>query len=181
MNQDDQIILSCTDEGVFTGEYIPKEVGHTGQGKRHLAIAVLLYDGEKVLLQQRKHKVFNDVWDFTGATHPLHLEDHDETFEESTERCLEREYNIPRGTVKLKNLGTFNYFAAYKEGICENEHCAMLIGEYNGEFEMNPEVAYSTKWMDKEKFRTDLKANPKSYSPWAVAGLKLLEENGFFN
>lgn len=75
MNQDDQIIMACDDNGVFSGEYIPKEVGHTGQGKRHLAIAVLLYNGQgKVLLQQRKHRVFDD-----------------ETFEEATQRCLERE------------------------------------------------------------------------------------------
>ena len=182
MNQDDQIIMACDDNGAFSGEYIPKEVGHTGQGKRHLAIAVLLYNDQgKVLLQQRKHRVFDDVWDFTGATHPLHLADHDEDFEEATQRCLEREYNIPRKTVQLKNLSTFNYFAAYKLGICENEHCAMLIGEYDGSFEMNSEVAYSIKWMDKKEFLTDLEANPRKYSPWAIAGLKLLKDHGFFN
>ncbi len=180
-NQDNQIIIACDDEGNFT-EYIPKEVGHTGQGKRHRAIAVLLYNDQgEVLLQQRKHKVFDDVWDFTGATHPLHLEESDESYEESTERCLEREYHIPKGTVELKNLGRFNYFAAYKEGICENEHCAMLTAPYEGSYEMNPEVAYSTKWMDKQEFLNDLEANPKKYSPWALAGLQLLKKDGFFD
>lgn len=172
----DQIILACDDQGNFTGEYIPKEVGHTGEGKRHLAITVLL-ENEKgeVLLQKRKHQVFDDIWDFTGATHPLHLEDHDETFEEATYRCLKREYDLnPQEIINLKNLGTFNYFASYKNGLCENEHCALLVGEYNGEVKVNPEVGYGYKWMKKEEFLKDIEENPQNYSPWAVEGVKLL-------
>jgi isopentenyldiphosphate isomerase len=53
---DAQIILAVNDKGEFSGEYVPKEQGHTGEGKRHLAISVLLFDlkGE-VLPQERKH------------------------------------------------------------------------------------------------------------------------------
>lgn len=182
MNQDNQIILACDDNGNFDNEYIPKEVGHTGDGRRHLAIAVLLYnDTGEVLLQRRRHKVFDDIWDLTGATHPLHLEKHDETFEEATERCLEREYGIPRGTVPLENLGTFNYFAEYKDGFCENEHCALLIGRYNSDLKLNTEVGYGHKWIGKDEFLVDIQSNPTMYSPWAVAGLPLLKEHNFFD
>lgn len=182
MSQENQIILACDDNGVFGGEYIPKELGHKGEGKRHLAITVLL-ENEKgeVLLQRRKHKVFDDIWDFTGATHPLHLEEHDESFEEATDRCLEREYGIPRGTVQLTNIGKFNYFAQYKDGLCENEHCALLIGKYDGEFNLNDEVGYGYKWMDKKEFQKDIVENPTHYSPWAVAGMPLLEQYKFFD
>ncbi len=172
----DQIILTCDDEGNFSGGYIPKEEGHTGSGKRHLAIAVLLFNkAGEVLLQKRKHRIFNDIWDVTGATHPLHLGDgKDETFEEATLRCLKREYNINPEEVKdLKNLGTFNYFASYEDGLCENEHCAMLVGEYNGEVKVNPEVGYGYKWMEKDEFLKDIKENPQNYSPWAVEGIKI--------
>ncbi|RJP46271.1 MAG: NUDIX domain-containing protein, partial [Armatimonadetes bacterium] len=135
---DNQIIIVCDEEGKLTGEYIAKEKGHLGKGQRHLAITVLLFNNQgQVLLQKRKHKVFDDIWDLTGATHPLHLKnDHDETFEEATLRCLKREYGIEAEEVKnLKNLGVFNYFAECKDGLCEheaqpllceNEHCAML-------------------------------------------------------
>lgn len=82
---DNQIILACDDQGNFTGEYIPKEVGHTGNGKRHLAITVLLYNNQgQVLLQRRKHQVFDDIWDITGATHPLHTDDEDESLKQAT-------------------------------------------------------------------------------------------------
>lgn len=177
---DDQIILAVDGAGNFKGEYIPKLEGHTGEGKRHLAITVLIYNNKgEVLLQKRKHKVFDDIWDFTGATHPLHSKDGDETVEEATWRCLDREYGI-KEKVKLKNLGFFNYFAKYGP-LCENEHCAMLVGEYNGELKLNEEVGYGYKWMDKNKFLEDLEKNSKDYSPWAVTGTKVLEDSGFFN
>lgn len=180
MAQDDQIILAVDEKGDFQGEYIPKWVGHTGKGQRHLAISVLLFnDKGEVLLQKRKHKVFDDIWDVTGATHPLHKSDGtDETLEEATLRCLKREYDIH--SVELKNYGMFDYYAEY-EDLCENEHCAILVGEYNGPLKLNDEVGYGYKWMDKQKFLQDIEANPTHYSPWALPAVNILKENNFFD
>lgn len=180
---DDQIILACNNQGEFSGEYISKEEGHKGKGKKHLAIAVLLKNSKgQVLLQKRKHKIFNDIWDVTGATHPLHLSNgKDESFEEATIRCLKREYGISAGEVKeLRVVGVFNYFAQYEE-LCENEHCAMLVGEYDGPLNLNPEVGYNYKWMAKDEFLKDIEANPTNYSPWAAPGVKILKTHNFFN
>ena len=174
-----QTILACDDKGKFL-EYIPKEVGHTWNGRRHLAITVLLYNNKgQVLLQKRKHKIFDNIWDLTGATHPLHKEDGtDESLEEATLRCLKREYNIEN--ISLKNLGAFNYFAKYGK-LCENEYCAMMIGEYNGPIKLNPDVGYEYKWVDKEEFLKDAEQNPQKYTPWANEGVKILKKAGFFS
>ncbi len=177
---DEQIILAVDDNGKFSGEYIPKMVGHRGEGKRHLAITVLLYNSKgEVLLQKRKHKVFDKTWDFTGSTHPLHLPSgKDETLEEATLRCLKVEYGIGE-KVPLKNFGFFNYFARYGD-LCENEHCAMMVGIYSGEINVNPEVAYDIKWLPKQKFLEDIKKNPENYCPWVLEGVKVLGRAGFF-
>ncbi|MBI4059284.1 NUDIX domain-containing protein [Candidatus Microgenomates bacterium] len=177
-NNSRQIILACNEQGNFQ-EYIPKEVGHAGNGKRHLAITVLIYnDKGEVLLQQRKHKVFDNIWDITGATHPLHREDNtDENFTEATLRCIKREYNID--PLPLQNLGSFNYDAQYGD-LCENEHCAMMLGEYNGPLKLNNEVGYSYKWMDKNEFLADIRKNPQKYSAWAKKGVEILKKKGFF-
>lgn len=176
----EQTILACDNKGKFL-EYIPKMVGHKGIGKRHLAITVLLYNSKgKVLLQKRHHQIFDGMWDLTGATHPLHKEDgSDETVEDATKRCLQVEYGIG-DQIELKNLGWFNYAASDGE-FSENEHCAMIIGQYEGEVEMNPNVGYEYMWMDHDKFLTDIKQNPQNYSPWAIEGVKILEKTGFFN
>lgn len=176
----EQTILAVDEAGNFTGEYIKKSVGHSGEDKRHLAISVLLENSKgEVLLQKRKHQVFDNIWDVTGATHPLHLKNgHDETIEEATLRCLKREYGIRN--VGLKNLGYFNYFAKDGEN-CENEHCAILVGKYDGELELNPEVGYGYKLMDKKKFLEDIEKNPDLYTAWAREAVKVLRKARFFN
>jgi isopentenyl-diphosphate Delta-isomerase len=167
-----QIILAVDDQGKFL-DYIPKEEGHKGEGRRHLAICVLLQNSKgEVLLQKRKHKIFDNIWDITGATHPLH-KDKDETLEETTWRCLEEEWGITE-KIPLKNLGFFNYFAKYND-TCENEHCAMMIGEYDGEVNLNPDMGYEYKRVSKEEFLKDIKANPKKYTPWARQVSRLLQ------
>jgi isopentenyl-diphosphate delta-isomerase len=179
----DQIILACDDQGQFL-EYIPKSVGHTVKGRRHLAITVLLYNSNgQVLLQRRKHKVFDNIWDFTASTHPLHREDGtDETLEEATLRALQDEYGIEE--VKLKTAGSFNYFAPYRTvggDLCENEHDYILTGEYNGEIKLNPDIAYEAKWVDKAEMQKDMEANSNKYSKWAQESLRVLKQTGFFN
>lgn len=176
---DQQIILAVDDQGKFSGEYIPKAVGHTGEGKRHLAVTVLLYNSHgQVLLQRRKHQIFDNIWDFTASTHPLHTDKGDESLEEATFRALKDEYGIR--DVQVRVVGSFNYFAKIN-GLCENEHDHILIGEYNGEFKLNPQHAYEAKWVDKKEILKDMEENPKNYSPWSLESLKVLKQTGFFD
>lgn len=162
-----QIILAVDSQGKFL-DYIPKEEGHKGTGRRHLAIAMLLQNSKgEVLLQKRKHKIFDNIWDITGATHPLHLGDgRDETLEGATRRCLKEEWGIEYGG-QLQRAGEFNYFAKYN-GDCENEHCFLMEGEYDGEVKLNPKAGYEYKWAKYEDFLKDIKENPDQYTPWAI-------------
>lgn len=170
---DKQIILAVDDSGNFQ-EYILKDLGHQGKGRRHLAITVLLINSQnQVLLQKRKHRIFDNIWDLTGATHPLHKQDNtDETLEQAASRCLQTEYSITE-KVNLKNLGFFNYFARYGE-FCENEHCYLLAGKYDGEVKLNPNMGYEYKWMNKKEFLKDIKNNPQNYTPWAQKSASIL-------
>ncbi len=173
---DNQTILAVDDKGNFL-RYISKEDGHKGEGIHHLAITVFVFNSKgEVLLQKRKHKVFDNIWDNTASTHQLHLENgRDETDEEATLRALKREYKI--NDIKLENLGGFNYFEKYNE-YCENEYCKLLIGIYDGEIELNPEVGYDYKWVDKTAFLQDIEQNPDIYTPWCKVAVKVLKTNG---
>lgn len=181
MSADHQIILAVNEAGNFDGNYIPKSVGHTGAGHRHLAITVLLSNSKgQVLIQKRRHQIFDNIWDLTGATHPLHLSDgHDESLEEATWRCLKREYGISQ-KISLKNYGYFDYFADYGD-LCENEHCASMVGEYDGPLTLNQEVGYEYKWMDKQQFFEDITNYSDKYTPWAIEMVKVLSSKSFFN
>ena len=176
---DEQIILAVDDNGKFL-EYIPKSVGHTGEGKRHLAITVLVYNTQgQVLLQKRKHKVFDNIWDFTASTHPLHTDSGDESLEQAALRALKEEYGI--GEVgELREVGEFNYYAKVQD-LCENEHDHILVGEYNGGISLNSQHGYEAKWVDKKEVLKDMESNPQNYTAWAKESLKVLKQTGFFS
>lgn len=170
---DDQIILAVDDNGKFL-EYIPRMMGHTGNGRRHLGITILVFNSKgQILLQKRKHLVFDNIWCFTADTHSYHQDSGDETIDEASRRALKEDFNIEN--ISLKNLGFFNYFE--RDGkYCENEYCAMVVGEYNGEVKLNPEHGYDFIWMDKKDFLKDFENNPKKYAPWVPGGIKILKE-----
>ncbi|MBI2011212.1 NUDIX domain-containing protein [Candidatus Daviesbacteria bacterium] len=176
----DQIILGADENGKFSGEYFPKSVGHTGLGKRHFAITVLVYNSQgEILLQRRKHQIFDNIWDITGSTHQLHKKDgKDETDEEATLRCLGKEYGIKK-VENLKNYGGVNYFAEYGD-FCENEHDIIFTARYDGEVRLNLQVAYEYRWEDKNNFLKDIEKNPQNYTPWAIKAITLLKEKKFF-
>lgn len=178
----DQIIIACDDRGNPTGQYIPKIEGIRGDGVKHLAISILLYNNkDKVLIQKRKHKVFDNLWDLTASTDVSHLDNRDETFEQATDRCLKREYYIGLNQVQdVKRIGGFSYYAKDGEH-CENEYDEIFVGEYNGEVKMNPIVGYEYKWEGKQQFLKDIELNPQNYTPWAKESLKVLKKSGFFD
>jgi len=124
----EQILLACDPDGRFSGEYVQRDTAHQGDGRRHLAVAVLLYNrAGELLLQRRKHRLFDDVWDLTGATHPLHRPDGtDESLDDAAHRCLAHEYDV--SVPGLVPIGAFVYFAQDRDGLhCEHEHCTVFV------------------------------------------------------
>lgn len=174
-----QIILACDDNGNFE-EYIPRMVGHTGKGRRHIGITIIITNSKgQILLQKRKHKVFDNIWCFTADTHRYHLlNGKDETLEEAALRSLKEDFNILE--IELKNFGFFNYFGKDRE-YCENEYCATMVGEYNGEIKLNPNAGYEYKWMSKKDFIKDFEENSAKYAVWVPGAVEVLKEKGFFS
>ena len=180
--QSSQTIIGAREDGTPTGEYFSRLTGHSGEGKKHFAISVFLINKKgEVLLQKRKHRIFDNLWDTTASTHQLHVgEQKNETDEEATDRSLQVEYGISPGSIHYQNVGFINYFAQYEGGFCENEHDIILVGKYDGEVHLNPEEGYEYKWVEKLGFLKDIKENPKFYTPWAIEAVKLLETKDFF-
>lgn len=174
MNTDNQMLLLVDEKDNFSGKYAKRIDCHMGKGLHHRAFLVLIGNIQgKVLLQKRKHKLWDDFWDITATTHPLHLEAHDETYDEAAERCLKKEMGI--SGIKLKNIGGFNYFAAHGEN-CENEYCAILMGKYDGDVKINGNVAYAYKWIPKDEFIKECVKENQEYTPWAILTGKFLYE-----
>ncbi len=152
--------------------YEKKRVCHTGNGKRHRAILIAIYNSKgDVLLQKRKHAIFNAVWDLSGATHPLHLPEKNESYSEAANRCARVEWGIE--SIRFRRIGAFNYFKRDGRN-CENEHCAIMVAKYNGRIRSNSRVAYGFAWKPLREVKSDARRNPDNYTIWALRALPKL-------
>ena len=155
--------------------YAPRSVCHTGKGIRHRAFVVVLYNSSgKLLLQRRKHALFSDKWDLTGASHPLRLRSRNESYAEAAARCVKTEFGA--SGVAFRKIGAFNYFTSQGKK-CENEHCAVIVGKYDGKVRPNYEVAYGFRWATMRETLMEIRTKPKSFVTWARLGTKVLQKN----
>src|SRR3989344_4606636 len=173
-----QVLLVDNEDKVIGYDSIEKS--HAGGGKHHRAFVTLLFDDKnQVLLQKRKHRLFDGLWDLTAISHNLHFAGHDETYQEASDRAIKKEMGIFH--VEVEKMGGFNYFA--KDGVnCENEYCAVLKGKYTGQFKPNRNEVYEARWVKFREFQQDLSKNPKKYTVWTQKALKILagkNQSGF--
>jgi isopentenyl-diphosphate delta-isomerase len=155
--------------------YAPRSVCHTGKGKRHRAFVVALYNAKgQLLLQRRKHDLFSNKWDLAGASHPLHLKTRNESYAEAAARCVRTEFGV--GGIAFRKIGAFNYFAPQGKK-CENEHCAVIVGKYEGTVRPNHKVAYGFRWASLRETLTMIRKRPQSFVMWARLGAKELKSH----
>src|SRR3989344_1349977 len=151
---DEQTLILVDQNNNFLGYALRKEC-HTGKGRKHRAFVTLLFDSNNnVILQRRKHELFDNTWDLTAISHPLHIDGRDEDFQMASNRALAKEMGI--SNVPIKKIGGFNYFAKDGEGDCENEYCAVLIGKYDGPINPNSNEGYETKKINYQQFLSEV-------------------------
>jgi len=167
------LILVDNDDKILG--YAPRSLCHTGKGKRHRAFVVALYnDRGELLLQRRKHDLFSNKWDLTGASHPLRLKARNESYSKAAARCVRQEFGV--GGISFRKIGAFNYFAQQGKK-CENEHCAVIVGKYDGKVKPNPKVAYGYKWASLGETLKEIRKKPESFVKWARLGSRVLRNN----
>jgi len=165
----DQKLILVDENDRFLDKYASRKKCHLGLGLHHRSFTVMILNKKgEVLLQHRKHQLWDKVWDLTNS-HPQRLADGtDETYEEAIQKCLIREWGI---SIPVKKIFSFNYYAKL-DGQCENEFCVFFMGKYNGQIFPNSEVAYGSKWIALPELLADIKINPNQYTPWAIKALK---------
>ncbi len=166
------ILVDENDNAMGTEE---KVKCHLPNGKLHRAFTALLFDknGRLILTKRAKGKMlWPGDWDGTFASHPRESE----TFVSSGERRMPEELGIEG---KLDYLHKFEYHVSYKDIGSENEICGTLIGVIDESTELKEidgEID-EIKWNSAEKLISEIKTNPKSYCPWMLIALELLEKS----
>lgn len=143
-------------------------------GEKHVGITIAcIDDGRRILVQHRRHRIFDKVWSLSGDTHPRKYESSKvESLSGAASRCAQEDLGI---IVKSwREILSVSYSArdARDPRYCENELLHVLAANYSGDVNMNRNSAYELQWAEFAEIsrdsRKDLKKKPidRKYAPW---------------
>lgn len=138
---------------------------HQGEGVKHRAVSVLLYDEKgRVLLQKRSGKkpLWPRCWSNTVCTHPYE----GESSIDCAVRRLREEMGIEMDKDKLKEVYKLDYQAKYSNELSENEVTTVMVGEYGGEVRPNPDEAEESRWVGWMDLIKEIEKKPEAFTPW---------------
>jgi len=136
---------------------------HFGNGKRHRAFSVLLFDNNDRLLVQRRslEKItFPGVWANTCCSHPLdNPNENSDSIEgviAAARRKLEQELGIDGSTVTgwdFEHIGSFEYSCRWDVDWIEHEIDHILVVRSNADPRPNPNEISEVRWIDPLELR----------------------------
>lgn len=171
-NLDFVILVNAQDQPIGQEE---KLKAHES-GLLHRAFSVFIYrknlNNYEILLQKRNKNKYHSggLWTNTCCSHPRPGE---ETIQ-AGERRLFEEMGIK---TQLKNIGNFIYKADFENGLVEHELDHVLVAEWDGDFNPDPEEAEETKWIDLENLNQWLEKQPEDFTPWFKKAYEMALKN----
>lgn len=132
------------------------------EGLLHRAFSVFIFNSKgEMLLQRRSTGKYHSggLWSNAVCSHPRVGEDYEKAIHRRTKEEMGFDCN-------MKKVADFTYKAELDNGLIENEHDTVFVGEYNGDVAPNPDEAMDYKWASLEEIKEDVVRNPNNYSPW---------------
>ena len=155
---------------------IVEKIAAHQSGTLHRAFSVFILrekNGEvEVLLQKRQASKYHsaNLWSNTCCGHPRPSEE----IVAAAKRRLEEEMGF---SVRLKDIGTFQYKTELPNGLLENEIDHVLVGVIGNESPLpNPHEVQATAWIQLDVLRADLELSPAKYTLWLSEALALVQD-----
>ncbi|MGO3183304.1 MAG: isopentenyl-diphosphate Delta-isomerase [Aequorivita sp.] len=140
---------------------MPKQEAHV-KGLLHRAFSVFIFNKKnELMLQQRAlHKYHTPgLWANTCCSHQR-------DGESSVDAGKRRLFEEMGFTTDIKETTSFIYKAPFDNGLTEHELDHILVGNFEGDPEINPDEVAAWKWMDLEEVKKDIETNPEIYTAW---------------
>lgn len=128
----------------------------------HRAFSVFVFnDKNELMIQQRALSKYHSpgLWTNTCCSHQRE----GETNIEAGKRRLQEEMGF---STELKDTISFIYKAPFDNGLTEHEFDHILVGNFEGEPNLNPAEVAAWKWMSLEDIEKDMEKNPSVYTEW---------------
>lgn len=167
------MIARCDRQGNILGE-IERWEAHE-KGILHRALTVALFYKDKILIQHRKHPVFDGVLDVTSSSHQIYKEEKLQDTIEATLNTLKREWNIdPSDLLKQpKDHGWVYYRAKDKYSIyTEHEVCNVVTATVKKLPEPNLDVSYGYSLATRDELFNTSSRLFSQLAPWVKVMIK---------
>ncbi|HET8855556.1 MAG TPA: isopentenyl-diphosphate Delta-isomerase [Salinimicrobium sp.] len=158
MEEEKVILVNEQDEQIGL---MPKMEAHR-KALLHRAFSVFVFNKKgELMIQQRALGKYHSpgLWTNTCCSHQREGESNIN----AGRRRLMEEMGF---TTDLKDSISFIYKAPFDNGLTEHEFDHILIGNFDGEPEINPEEVHSWKWISLDELKESLIENPDIYTEW---------------
>ncbi|MDJ0836022.1 MAG: isopentenyl-diphosphate Delta-isomerase [Acidobacteriota bacterium] len=158
----EDLLILVDEEDIELG-FLDKAACHNGNGVKHRAFSVFLFDERgRLLLQQRApgKRLWHSFWSNTCCSHPRK----GEATEAAAHRRLLEELGV---TVdRLEHIYGFSYEAGFGDEGSENEYCHVFFGRLRVQPVVNEEEIQAVRWMTVAELDEALAAAPDNFTPW---------------
>ena len=139
----------------------------------HRAFSVFLYSGNKVLLQKRADNKYHSggLIANTCCSHPQLNEN---IIENAKERLVEE---LDIHVENLSEIGTFIYYNKFNDNLYEYEYDHVLVGEFDGCYNLNLDEVSWLGWVDIDDVKKDIVMNPNKYAVWFITAFDIFLKN----
>ena len=154
-------LVILVDENDHQVGLMPKIEAHE-KALLHRAFSVFVFNSKKELMIQQRalHKYHSPgLWTNTCCSHQREGESNID----AGRRRLMEEMGF---TVDLEESISFIYKAPFDNGLTEHEFDHILLGNFEGEPNLNPDEVAAWKWMSLEAIKQDMAAHPNIYTEW---------------
>lgn len=142
-------------------------------GLLHRAFSVFLFNnqGEMLLQKRAAHKYHSpNQWTNAVCSHPRD----GESYKDAALRRLKEELGIK---VEIDHKFFFIYKADVGDGLWEHELDHVFVGNYQGEFQLNPEEVSEVRYISQENLEKEMTENPANFTEWFKIILKEYQEH----
>lgn len=158
MNEEQVILVDTNDNQIGL---MPKLEAHE-KAVLHRAFSVFVINNKgETMLQQRAADKYHSplLWTNTCCSHQREGESNIQ----AGKRRLQEEMGFE---TDLEELFSFIYKAPFDNGLTEHEFDHVMIGNYDGEPEINPKEVANWKWMLPSEVKKDIDRHPENYTAW---------------
>lgn len=168
MTQTHRIVSSEGEELILVDEldneigHLSKAASHDGDGVRHRAFSLFLFnDAGELLLQRRsaQKRLWPGFWANSCCSHPRR----GESMLAATQRRLQDELNV---SAAVQFVYSFCYQAPFQSLGSENELCHVFLGKIDGQVRPNKSEIQSIRYLSVAQLSDALERNSEEFTPW---------------